>query len=123
MDPGTLADQAAGELQRLLGLRSCTYSSDDVGTAARVQPDGQVCIGAVAWSTGDLGLPHRGVDLPVRARGTVVGHFLLVPVPGFPVGRDDLLVAVAIADQVGAAFAAAPRTPRGSATPPLPTTR
>ncbi len=78
-----------------------------VGVAARLQPDGQVLIGTVAWSTGDLGLPHRGVDLPVRAGGKVFGHFLLDPVPGVRVDHASLLVAVAIADQVGAALAAA----------------
>ena len=34
------------------------------------------------------------------------GHFLLTPTPGKPVPSDRLLVAVAIADQVGVALAA-----------------
>ena len=70
-------------------------------------PDGVVRVGDVAWASDDLGLPHRGVDLPVRAGGEVVGHFLLAPVPGVRLPRDLLLVAVAIADQVGASVAAA----------------
>jgi K+-sensing histidine kinase KdpD len=107
-DPDEMVRVAADELCRLLTLRTCTFSVDDGGVAARVQPDGEVRIGDVAWSTDDLGLPHRGVDLPVRGNGAVLGHFVLMPVPGTPVAGDVLLVAVAIADQVGAALAAAP---------------
>jgi hypothetical protein len=65
-------------------------------------------VGTVVWNTEDLGLPHRGVDLSVRSGGMVVGHFLLVPEPGVGVPRDVLLLAVSLADQVGASVAAAP---------------
>jgi len=114
---GRGADQVAAEASRqlvaLLALRGCRFTRDDPGLAARVLPDGEVQIGAVAWSTGDLGLPHRGVDLPVRGAGAVWGHFELVPEPGTRVPRELLVVAVAIADQVGAALAAEPdRVPR-----------
>jgi K+-sensing histidine kinase KdpD len=105
-DPEEMTRVASDELCRLLSLRSCTFSKEGQGVAARVLPDGEVRIGDVAWSTEDLGLPHRGVDLPVRGGGAVLGHFTLVPVPGTPVVRDVLLVAVAIADQVGASLAA-----------------
>ena len=110
--PEEVERAAAGELERLLGLRSCRFSTGEVGVTAHLEPDGRVLIGMVAWSTGDLGLPHRGVDLPVRAGGKVFGHFLLDPVPGVRVDHPSLLVAVSIADQVGAALAAArPRYP------------
>ncbi len=110
--PEDVERAAAGELEQLLGLRTCRFSTGEVGATAHLEPDGQVLIGTVAWSTGDLGLPHRGVDLPVRAGGKVFGHFLLDPVPGVRVEHASLLVAVAIADQVGAALAAAqPRYP------------
>jgi hypothetical protein len=104
--PEDVARAAADGLRRLLHLRTCTFATGDAGVAARVRPDGEVRVGDVVWNTGDLGLPHRGVDLPVRAGGEVVGHFVLVPEPGVPVGRDALLVAVSLADQVGAAVAA-----------------
>ena len=65
------------------------------------------------WSTGDLGLPTQSVDLPVRSGGWLLGHFLLTPTPGKPVSPDRLLVAVTIADQVGAALAA-DESPDGS---------
>jgi hypothetical protein len=103
-----MAREAGTELGRLLTLRSCTFSTGAPEVTARVLPDGEVRIGDVTWSTEDLGLPHRGVDLPVRGNGAVLGHFVLVPVPGVPVTPEALLVAVAIADQVGAALAAVP---------------
>jgi hypothetical protein len=105
-DPGEVVHEAARELTRLLDLRSCVFTREDPEVTARVLPDGEVRIGEVSWSTGDLGLPHRGVDLPARGGGAVLGHFVLTPVPGVPVPRDHLAVAVAVADLVGAALAA-----------------
>jgi len=106
--PGDVAREAAGQLRSLLGLRDCTFTRDDPGLAARVEPDGEVRLGPASWSTGDLGLPHRGVDLPVRGGGAVLAHFVLDPRPGTRVPADLMVVAVAIADQVGAALAAVP---------------
>jgi hypothetical protein len=94
----------------LLGLRSCTFHRVETGLAARVEPDGEVRIGAVVWATEDLGLPHRGVDLPVRSGGRILGHFVLLPVPGTRVSRQSLAVAVDVADQVGAALAGRSRS-------------
>jgi len=107
-EPEDVARLVADELRRLLSLRSCTYATGDGGLAARLRSDGRVQVGTVVWNTEDLGLPHRGVDLSVRSGGMVVGHFLLVPEPGVGVPRDVLLLAVSLADQVGASVAAAP---------------
>ena len=106
-EPDRVAAEASRQLVALLGQRSCRFSRDEPGLVARVLPDGEVRMGAVAWSTGELGLPHRGVDLPIRGAGDVLAHFELVPEPGTRVPQDLLVVAVAIADQVGAALAAA----------------
>ena len=105
---GDVIRAAAAELVRLLVLRSCTFTPADTGLAARIDPDGTLHVGTMDWSAADLGLPHRGVDLPVRRAGSVVGHFVLEPTPGAPVDHQALLVAVAIADQVGAALPPAP---------------
>jgi K+-sensing histidine kinase KdpD len=105
--PEDVVSAAREELARLLQLRSCTFARAGDTPAAAILPDGSVRIHSAVWNTEDLGLPHRGVDLPVRSGGSVLGHFLLVPVPGSPVTRDRLLVAVALADQVGAALAVA----------------
>jgi hypothetical protein len=98
---------ATGELRTLLNLRDCRFTGRDPGgLTARVTPAGEVTIGPDVWSTEDLGLPTRQVDLPVRSAGWLLGHFVLTPTPGRPVSHDSLLVAVALADQVGAALAA-----------------
>jgi hypothetical protein len=106
-DPALVAASAAHELRELLELRDCRFTSRDPGgTTARVTPSGDVTVGNEIWSTEDLGLPTRSVDLPVRSGGWLLGHFLLTPTPGRPVSHERLLVAVTIADQVGAALAA-----------------
>ena len=105
-DPQVVVAAAASELIDLLFLRDCRFTAHGTeGVAARVTPDGHVTVGKETWSTDDLGLP-RNVDLPVRSGGWLLGHFLLTPTPGRPVSHDRLLVAVAIADQVGVALAA-----------------
>jgi len=106
-DPQVVVAAAAEELSELLSLRDCRFTTHDPGdVAARVTPIGEVRLGNEIWSTADLGLPTRNVDLPVRSGGWLLGHFLLTPTPGKPVPPDRLLVAVAIADQVGAALVA-----------------
>jgi K+-sensing histidine kinase KdpD len=126
-EPALVVASATGELRELLSLRECRFTRADAGGAvARITPDGDVLIGHEAWSTDALGLPTRGVDLPVRSGGWLLGHFLLTPTPGVPVSGEQLRVAVAIADQVGAALAAEelrPSTgPDAPAPAPLPDT-
>lgn len=100
-----IIDSALGELQQLLFLRDCHFTRRDPGPlAARITPHGDLTLGDETWPTQDLGLPTRKVDLPVRGNGWLLGHFLLVPTPGRPVPHHRLLVAVAIADQVGTAL-------------------
>jgi K+-sensing histidine kinase KdpD len=111
-EPQVVIDAASKELTALLALRNCTFTQENPGRlAARVAPDGHLMLGTDAWSTEDLGLPTRRVDLPVRGNGWLLGHFLLTPTPGKPVPQERLMVAVAIADQVGAALAAAAQDP------------
>jgi hypothetical protein len=106
-DPEVVVASAAGELQDLLQLRDCRFTwHDPRGTTARVTPGGELTIGGESWSTEDLGLPTRTVDLPVRSGGWLLGHFLLTPSPGVPISHERLLVAVTIADQFGSALAA-----------------
>jgi hypothetical protein len=55
-----------------------------------------------------MGLPSKEVTLVVEGQGRPFGRIVLVPTPGIPVSIDKLTVAVALADQVGAALAAQP---------------
>jgi hypothetical protein len=106
-DAEVVIDAAAAELCDVLSLRACHFVRGPLaGAGARVTPAGQVAVGHETWATDDLGLPTRTVDLPVRSGGWLVGHFLLTPTPGRPVTSEQLVVAVAIAGQVGAALAA-----------------
>ena len=84
-------------------------------SAAKEKANGDVNLGQEKWSTEDLGLPTRRVDLPVRGNGWLLGHFLLTPTPGKSVPHERLVVAVAIADQVGAALAFDHPTPASRA--------
>ena len=106
-DSRQVIEAALVALQQLLSLRNCHFTRHDPGTiAARLSAEGKVTLRNMSWKTEDLGLPTRRVDLPVRAGGWLLGHFLLTPTPGTPVSRQQLSVAVAIADQVGASLVA-----------------
>jgi len=52
-----------------------------------------------------MGLPSKEVSLMVQGQGRPFGRFVLAPTTGVPVSLDRLTVAVALADQVGAALA------------------
>jgi hypothetical protein len=121
-DAALVVATAAGELRELLSLRECRFTRGDAGgAAARITPSGRVVVGSETWSTEALGLPTKSVDLPVRSSGWLLGHFLLTPSPGVPVSDEALRVAVAIADQVGAALAAEePRPSSGGPESPDP---
>jgi len=104
-EPAVLIAAATEELEGLLYLRGCRFTRHpSAAISARLTPNGEVTVGHESWSTQDLGLPTHGVDLSVRGGGWLLGHFLLTPTPGKPISHERLLVAVAIADQVGAAL-------------------
>jgi hypothetical protein len=114
-DPQVVVAAASAELQDLLALKEVRFTTHNPGgTTARLVPSGDVRIGNEIWNTDDLGLPTHNVDLPVRSGGWLLGHFLLSPTPGRPIPHDRLLVAVAVADQVGAALAAEHAPPIGT---------
>jgi hypothetical protein len=97
------------ELRDLLSLRDCKFSSgvpdDSLPILPSLDHDGQVRWGELGWGTDTLGLPSKGVILAAHGQGRVVGYFTLTPTPGALVDADRLIVAVALADQVGAAMA------------------
>jgi len=105
-DPQFVVMAVAQELREILSLRDCRFSSEPVTDAgARIEPDGTVTIVGRLWQADKLGLPTRKVELPVRGGGKVLGSFLLTPSPALPVERDSCLLAVALADQLGAILA------------------
>jgi K+-sensing histidine kinase KdpD len=95
-----VVQEVGSQLQRLLGLASCTFEVASPNPArARVGRDGDP-LTPDDWARGS-----RSLELPVWGHRHVFGHFVLE----FPVGaplpsRRDLIAAVTLGDQVGAAF-------------------
>jgi hypothetical protein len=105
--PADLLLAAQHELEELLELRACRFEAQPFGwLLARIERNGAIT-GATErhFASGELELPREGVELPVLARGQPIGRFLLEPTPGAGVSLDQRVVAVAIADQVGAVLA------------------
>jgi K+-sensing histidine kinase KdpD len=94
------------ELTDLLFLRSCRFEAEaGDGRSPAIERTGEVSYGSLRWRADKLGLPGDEVDLPIYALGRFGGRFVLTPTPGVPITFDRRIVAVALADQVGAAFA------------------
>ena len=94
-------------LTRLLALRSCRfeYGVAGLGRPARLRHDGQVTPGDPSRELEGDGLP-ADTELLVENNGILQGRFLMSPQPGSRPTLEQRLVAVAFADQVGAALAA-----------------
>jgi K+-sensing histidine kinase KdpD len=103
--PPVLIDQVCVQLTRLLSLRSCRfeYGVAGLGGPARLQHDGQL-VAAGAGAVEPDGLP-ADTELLVVNHGILQGRFLMSPEPGSRPTLEQRLVAVAFADQVGAALA------------------
>jgi hypothetical protein len=99
---------AARELQDLLGLRDVRFESaplaPDAKPLAVIEQTGAVRIGQIVWGADNMGLPGP-TEVVVQSGGRVWGRFVLEPSPGLGVPFERRIVAVALADQVGAALA------------------
>ncbi|MDQ1369518.1 MAG: hypothetical protein QOF20_1871 [Acidimicrobiaceae bacterium] len=107
-DPADEVVEAVGnELTALFGLQACRY---DPAFADRPGPfierHGAVSWGAIEWDLAKWGLPSQEVSLVVEHQGRPLGRYVLLAPPGTRATQDQLLAAVALADQVGAALAA-----------------
>ena len=70
----------------------------------RLDHDGHVLLGGRVWGVERMGLPGPEIELLVQNRGEPLGRFILTPTPGYEVPLQPRVVAVALADQVGAAL-------------------
>jgi hypothetical protein len=110
-EPGrhTSADMimaAQFELTQLLHLGSCQFEAFPFShQLPRMERSGVVAVMEYRGADEGFALPAEGAELPVYGRGNVLGRFVLVPEPNTTVTLEQRVVAVAIADQVGAALA------------------
>ena len=91
-----------------LAARSChfQYGVAGVGRPARLRHDGSVTIGQRAWDVDAEGFPSGSdTELLAESGGLLQGRFLMTPAPGARPTLEQRLLAVALADQVGAALA------------------
>ncbi len=99
-------DRVSAELIELLQLRGCRYEPGvPLRRMTRIEHDGQVFLGGLLWGVHEMGLPGRELELLVQGRGRVLGRFVVKPTPARPVSLRRRVVAIALADQVGAALA------------------
>jgi hypothetical protein len=96
----------ANELTDLLDLLSCRFDPEfPVSPGPFVERHGSVTWGSLRWGFRTMGLPNREVSLVVQSQGRPLGRYVLVSAAGGRVSADQLLAAVALADQAGAAIA------------------
>jgi K+-sensing histidine kinase KdpD len=106
--PSALIDQVASQLTRVLSLESCRfqYGAAGLGQPARMAHDGSVTVGHRTWAVDTEGFPPgTDTELLVEGGGVFQGRFLMTPSPGARPTLEQRLLAVALADQVGAALA------------------
>ena len=104
-DPQVVVATAAAEITELLFLRDCRFTAHGTDRAvARVTPDGTSPWARRPGRPTTSGCPATSTSRCGAAAGCS-GTSSSPPRPGKPVSSDRLLVAVAIADQVGVALA------------------
>jgi hypothetical protein len=97
--------RAASSLIELLHLSACRFEAgSSFHPLARIGQDGEVVHAGIRWQVHEIGIPGPEAEILVQWRGQVMGRFLLSPTPGWPVSHERRVVAVALADLVGAAL-------------------
>jgi len=95
------------ELTELLSLVECRWETPPfASTLPHIQRTGAIEGAHRRWVGGNFTLPGLGVEIPVVARGTTFGRFVLIPDLNVGVSIEERIVAVALVDQLGAALAA-----------------
>jgi K+-sensing histidine kinase KdpD len=106
----TVADVVCLQLTAVLSLRECLFQPGmaGIGAPARLEQDGRVTLARRGWDADRDGLPPSiNTELLAEAGGLLQGRFLMTPLPGARPTLEQRLVAVALADQAGAALASA----------------
>lgn len=101
--PSQLIEKVEVGLVPLLSLKYCQfqYGKAGLGGPARIEHDGSILADGLPADTVPAG---RDVELLVESGGRLQGRYLMQLRPDARPTREQLLVAVALADQVGAAL-------------------
>jgi K+-sensing histidine kinase KdpD len=104
--PSELINQVCGQLATLLSLRSCVfqYGKAGLGKPARLAEDGKVVAGHRTWDVDEPLPQYSDIELLVTNGRLLQGRFLMKANPDARPTLEQRLVAIALADQVGAAL-------------------
>ncbi|WP_371658214.1 DUF4118 domain-containing protein [Streptomyces sp. NBC_00280] len=104
--PYTVVDQVSRQLVEILGLRGCRFEHGTLlGRPPHLEQDGSVTVGGAHRDLEKDGWPGEEIELRASVGGRYLGRFMLLPEPGtVPPPLQTRLVAVSLADQVGAAL-------------------
>jgi K+-sensing histidine kinase KdpD len=104
----TVVDAVIQEMTALLRLHDCYLEfAPFQWPLPRLERSGAIEASEHQWSSGGFMLPEYGVQLPVLRAGTEVARLVLMGDPDVSVTLEERVVAVALADQLGSAFAMA----------------
>jgi hypothetical protein len=96
------------EVMALLGGTACRYEEPPFELGfVRLERNGAVGVSTRRLVGDDFALPSEGIEIPVVGAGTQVGRLVLEPSRDVGVSLERRVVAVALADQLGAALAPA----------------
>jgi hypothetical protein len=113
-DPADVILSGQAELLDLLHLRDCRFEAPPFATRLeRLERSGVVPYREYRRRDEGIELLRSGIELAVFGRGQLLGRFVLEPTPGTEVSLEQRVVAVAIADQVGAVLAAPSTVQKG----------
>lgn len=106
-EPDEVVAAVAQELRTLLGLRECRFeTSRPERPGPTIDRNGNVSWGRIWWGVDTLGLPGKEITIDVEHNQRRLGRYVLIAEPGTKVRRDQLLAAVTLAEQAGAALGA-----------------
>jgi hypothetical protein len=98
-----IVEKATSSLVELLDLRACRFGVVPVDPPlARIQSNGAVVHVGLRWPVGEIGIPGPQAEILAEWRGRIMGSFVLTPTPGLAVSLEQRVVAVSLAQLVGA---------------------
>ncbi|MFF2847773.1 DUF4118 domain-containing protein [Streptomyces sp. NPDC058001] len=108
--PDAVVEGVRRQLVAVLGLRGCRFEYGTLlGRPARLGQDGWVTVDGRDWDVDKAGWPDGEIELRASAAGRYVGRFMMEPTPGSIPSLQSRVVAVTLADHVGAALETTPR--------------